>query len=83
MKAIKEPKKYQYMSQLLQEVLNHRISDDQPVGRKLGISEHDPVRLAPTVAPSQAPPTSELVAKQKSRRGQSGMINSGVVLGYY
>ena len=70
------------MSQLLQEVLNHRISDDQPVGCKLGISEHDPFRLAPTIAPSQGTPTSELVAKQKSRRGQSGLIYLGVVLGY-
>lgn len=72
-KAIKQQKKYQYLPQLLQEALKQRVSDDKPVGRKLGVSEHDPVRLAPTLAPSVAPSTSELVAKQKSRRGQSGM----------
>jgi hypothetical protein len=68
---MREPKNYPYLQQLIQEVMNHRVSDDKPVGRKLCISLLDSVRLAPTVAPTQPQPTSELIAKHKIKRGTS------------
>ena len=71
-KKLKEPKGYQYLPQLMHEALQQRVRDDKTVGRTVGISENDPVRLAPTLAKSGPPSTLELIARQKTRTGELG-----------
>lgn len=54
---------------LVLQALERRTKDEQTVGQKLGVPENDPVRLAPTIAPTQPPSTHELIINQRAGAG--------------
>ncbi|KAJ8046721.1 hypothetical protein HOLleu_05492 [Holothuria leucospilota] len=64
---VKEAKAYSYMAELMREVFFKRVHDPSTQRSTVVLGEDDPRRLAPTIAPSQPPPTDELVRAHASR----------------
>ena len=60
---VKEAKQYVYIYDLLREICMEYCAGEIKLRSKAPVEEHDPRHIAPTIAPSAPPPTSELGQK--------------------
>ncbi|XP_052097349.1 uncharacterized protein LOC127732344 [Mytilus californianus] len=64
---VKEEKNYDYIQDLIRQVLCTRIEDGIGMNRRLELEEDDPRRISAHLAPVPPPPTRDIVATQISR----------------
>ena len=64
---IKEPKKYEYMSNLMAVILKARSDDGKTVKRIVGLTADDPRQGKPTIAKLPTKQTKDLVSEKMSR----------------
>jgi hypothetical protein len=67
--AERVPKDYNYIGGLQEKVVQACIDDQQHISRKRGLKADDPRKICSTIAAMPAPPTSELVARHRTRYG--------------
>lgn len=68
---IKEDKDYEYIPMLLARIFRLRANNvDEGMLAYVPIAANDPRRIAPTIAASEPPPTSEILLQHKSRFGK-------------
>ena len=60
-------KHYEYIVSLQETIICACIEDELPKARKRGIKPDNPRNIAPNIATVPAPPTSELVARHRTR----------------
>ncbi|KAJ8026489.1 hypothetical protein HOLleu_31320 [Holothuria leucospilota] len=63
----KEAKTFSYIPELMKNVFVRRLQDPSSERSSVVLGEDDPRRMAPTIAPSQPPPTDVLVQEHESR----------------
>ncbi|KAI0243159.1 hypothetical protein LSAT2_002718 [Lamellibrachia satsuma] len=63
----RQPKHYKYIVNLQDTIICACIEDELPKARKRGIKPDNPRNIAPNIATVPAPPTSELVARHRTR----------------
>lgn len=57
---IKAPKRYEYVPTLQERIVEARLSDEEPITRRVGLMEDDPRAICPSTAPVPAPITEEI-----------------------
>lgn len=67
MYPVKERKKYDHVSILLQKVLEKQVADREGFHGRLELEEDDPRRISKTIAPIIPPPSIQLAEEKKSR----------------
>lgn len=68
MQSVKVPKTYPHIPALQRSILEACLLDQDRISRKVELTEDDPRRIAPNIAPFPAPAsTAEMVKKHKSR----------------
>lgn len=63
----KTQKTYSHVSEIMRKILQNRLESVGGMHQTAELSERDPRRISRTIAPKSPPPTTELVAKKKSR----------------
>ena len=63
----KNPKDYSYIPMLMAKIFKMRKNDSGSMQDYMDMSPTDPRRIAPTIAATNPPPTSELVAMHRTR----------------
>jgi hypothetical protein len=61
------PKQYSYIPTLMQKVFEKRISSQESVDTRIGLSNEDPRQIAPNIAPIPPPSVQALVEEHQSR----------------
>ena len=65
--TVPEPKKYEYIPALLEQIFIKRKNVPGPVNQKLTMSDDDTRRIAPNIAITPRPTMEEILETQKSR----------------
>lgn len=63
----KTKKTYSHVSEIMRKILQNRLESVGGMHQTAELSERDPRRISRTIAQKSPPPTTELVAKKKSR----------------
>ena len=74
--VIEEDKTYDYWPVLASKVLENRIDEKHTILRRLEIPVEHPKRIAPSIAMTSIPKTSDLVSKALTRFSSSQIDNS-------
>ena len=71
----KVPKTYPHIAAIQKSILAACMSDEQSMSRKLVLTEDDPRKIAPNIAPIPPPvPTKELAKRRQSRFKKSHVV---------
>ena len=75
MTPCKTVKDYLYIPEILQKIVLKRLEDDVGMNLGLVLEADDPRRISSHLAPIPPPPTSQIVAEQRSRFTTDGSYN--------
>ncbi|KAL3884899.1 hypothetical protein ACJMK2_024998 [Sinanodonta woodiana] len=64
---VKEDKRYDYITELMEKVIERRLNDNIGMNRPVVLETDDPKRISIVLAPIPPPATAEIIQQQKSR----------------